>query len=694
MTTFDRTVSRRTPRFAIRSALPLLVFVFSLVALCGSAAGQAPLNPEETISSGIPSDVSLRVFHPGLVYVSYIEDNAVRVQSGPQFGPAATLGVGLDQRWPVISISLAGALSVYFQQSDVTGGIGSGIFRRTSLGGNFTPSVEIDVHPGSDRRPAIARTNGFGATSIAWTRFSAGVPFVHYFDGDASFQVIDEGESPDLAFYAGVAEEMVYLQNGSVLHRSGTGGAFGPQTIVSGALVTSEPRVALDASGAVHVIFLSGGQVWYVRRPQGGGFTAPIEVTPGVFDVTEAEIAAEPDGSVRVFYTSAGDVWQRPGSTGFFGTATNLTGTPSAPEDEISAGIDPEGSIHLVYRRSGLLHYRNNVEPPAASFTPTPTSGEAPLIVSFSDTSTGEVETLLWEFGDGTTSTEPNPVHLYEEPGSYNVTLSLVGPGGIDAVTQQSAVNVFPPSNVMRIPAITVIRSQSNITVPVLATHPDDLQGYQVGLRWDPNVFLYNDATIVGTISEPLTPDFLIINPLAGVNGVEGLTMGVVFDTIPPADGRVIIPGEDQRLVHVNFDISGTAPVNEVSVIEFDDSIGDPPILNIFTVNGSSKLPFQIDGEVLVVPFTFPPPILFLRGDYDNDLQVAINDAIALLAFLFTSGAPPFCIDSADVNDSGIIDLADPVTLLNFLFTGTAAPPPYPWPSPGADPTDDPLGDC
>ena len=36
---------------------------------------------------------------------------------------------------------------------------------------------------------------------------------------------------------------------------------------------------------------------------------------------------------------------------------------------------------------------------------------------------TGDIVAYEWDFGDETTSTEPNPTHEYEEPGWYNVTL-------------------------------------------------------------------------------------------------------------------------------------------------------------------------------------------------------------------------------------------------------------------------------
>ncbi|MDX1994988.1 MAG: PKD domain-containing protein [bacterium] len=67
---------------------------------------------------------------------------------------------------------------------------------------------------------------------------------------------------------------------------------------------------------------------------------------------------------------------------------------------------------------------------PTASFTTDVTEGTAPLTVQFTDTSTGEVTGWLWDFGDGTTSTEQNPVHTYEAAGTYTATLTVSGSGG------------------------------------------------------------------------------------------------------------------------------------------------------------------------------------------------------------------------------------------------------------------------
>jgi len=57
------------------------------------------------------------------------------------------------------------------------------------------------------------------------------------------------------------------------------------------------------------------------------------------------------------------------------------------------------------------------------NFTTSPTTGTAPLTVSFTDTSTGPVWHWRWDFGDGTTDWTQNPVHTYQNKGMYAVTL-------------------------------------------------------------------------------------------------------------------------------------------------------------------------------------------------------------------------------------------------------------------------------
>ncbi|ETR73699.1 MAG: hypothetical protein OMM_06784, partial [Candidatus Magnetoglobus multicellularis str. Araruama] len=83
------------------------------------------------------------------------------------------------------------------------------------------------------------------------------------------------------------------------------------------------------------------------------------------------------------------------------------------------------------------------VESPTASFTATPTSGDAPLLVTFdSSPSTGDITDYSWNFGDqSSASTDSNPSHTFEKSGTYTVTLSVTGPGGTDSFVSTITAN-------------------------------------------------------------------------------------------------------------------------------------------------------------------------------------------------------------------------------------------------------------
>jgi PKD repeat protein len=81
--------------------------------------------------------------------------------------------------------------------------------------------------------------------------------------------------------------------------------------------------------------------------------------------------------------------------------------------------------------------------PVSASFEAIPTSGVAPLTVTFTNTSSGGYTSTLWTFGDGLGSSERNPTHIFESPGEYTVTLTASGAGGIDTITHTSYITAY-----------------------------------------------------------------------------------------------------------------------------------------------------------------------------------------------------------------------------------------------------------
>jgi PKD repeat protein len=75
----------------------------------------------------------------------------------------------------------------------------------------------------------------------------------------------------------------------------------------------------------------------------------------------------------------------------------------------------------------------------------------APLQVSFMDNSTALlIDLWYWDFGDGTSSTEQNPVHTYASPGTYPVCLTITGNTPGLSCTDTHCENVF-----LEAPALT-----------------------------------------------------------------------------------------------------------------------------------------------------------------------------------------------------------------------------------------------
>lgn len=78
---------------------------------------------------------------------------------------------------------------------------------------------------------------------------------------------------------------------------------------------------------------------------------------------------------------------------------------------------------------------------PAANFTSTTVCWGIPT--QFTNTSTGGGASWVWNFGDGSTSTQQNPSHTYAAAGNYTATLIVTGPGGC-ASNIAYPVTVYP----------------------------------------------------------------------------------------------------------------------------------------------------------------------------------------------------------------------------------------------------------
>ena len=97
---------------------------------------------------------------------------------------------------------------------------------------------------------------------------------------------------------------------------------------------------------------------------------------------------------------------------------------------------------------------------PAADFYTATQVGTTPFRVSFFDRSEGSLPLgHLWNFGDGTTSREQNPTHIYATNGRYTVTLTVTNSFGGDTKTLTGFIAVGDPP----VPDFSASPSQGNI---------------------------------------------------------------------------------------------------------------------------------------------------------------------------------------------------------------------------------------
>lgn len=84
---------------------------------------------------------------------------------------------------------------------------------------------------------------------------------------------------------------------------------------------------------------------------------------------------------------------------------------------------------------------------PVANFSASKTSGCSPLNVTFTDLSTGNPTSYAWTFGNGNTSTLPDPAATYVNPGTYTVSLTVSNGSGSSTKTLTITVFANPVAN-------------------------------------------------------------------------------------------------------------------------------------------------------------------------------------------------------------------------------------------------------
>jgi len=194
---------------------------------------------------------------------------------------------------------------------------------------------------------------------------------------------------------------------------------------------------------------------------------------------------------------------------------------------------------------------------PVAGFNPSPTSGAAPLAVTFTDTTTGKVTAWSWDFGDSATSASQNPSHTYANPGTYTVKLTVTGPGGSSTKTASTPIAVTLPA-----PGANFTMTPAGGTAPLAVAFTDATTGNVTGWVWN-----FGDGTTSAVQSPSHTytsaGSYTVTLTATGPGGSSSITASTPITVIPPAPvaNFAMTPASGSAPLTVTFTNSTTGTV-------------------------------------------------------------------------------------------------------------------------------------
>ena len=205
---------------------------------------------------------------------------------------------------------------------------------------------------------------------------------------------------------------------------------------------------------------------------------------------------------------------------------------------------------------------------PTVNFSASPTSGTASLAVTFTNSSSGNVTSYSWNFGDGSTSTEQNPVHTYATSGIYSVILTATGPGGTNTETG----------------SITVLSR------PVAAYNFEEASGSKVidaSSQGNHGTRSGNSRITQGRFGKALSfdglNDWVTVNDAASLDLTTGMTVEAwVYPTESMTGWRTLLtkespPDRASYYLHANSDTD--QPATGLFIDDYQDVRGGPWLL-------------------------------------------------------------------------------------------------------------------
>ena len=282
--------------------------------------------------------------------------------------------------------------------------------------------------------------------------------------------------------------------------------------------------------------------------------------------------------------------------------------------------------------------------------------GEIPFDVQFFGFSDQPiVNSWLWNFGDGNSASDQNPLHTYNTPGMFTVDREVTTP---DSVFTAMAVDI------VAVPSDTLYGEEilgglgDTVKYNVSIKNYVPITRIKVPMTWNGNLTLkYAGIDRTGLRTEFMTGQF-VHKDFNNNRGSYNL-LAPLGTSLEPGNGPIFT---------LLFTISGEA--NDTAFINIEEYSIHSPIL-VSTYGDYS--PADLVGGFIVTNCCIDRGDVFfsLFGD-----PVDILDLTYFVNYFFKSGPEPYCAISADIDGSGSTNIADLTFFVNYFFKSGPPPPP------------------
>jgi len=203
---------------------------------------------------------------------------------------------------------------------------------------------------------------------------------------------------------------------------------------------------------------------------------------------------------------------------------------------------------------------------------------------------------------------------------------------------------------------------------------PSDTQGFSMGLSHDDSIMTLDSIGWNSALG--FEPDFAGMNTdIAG-----GWTIGVVYsftgqNTLAFETATEVLLVDYSTVASALVDLENATTTS----LNWSNSLGSPPVVNVVVVGGNSLEPSLTDGSVTLSPTYAPPDTPFVRGNCNGDDLVNIADGIWILNEMFQGGPAGTCAEACDANSDDSVDTADAIFVISYrLLSGPMPTAPFP----------------